>query len=544
MRSMTCFNIHPLCVWRACLVAGWILVLALAGCSTELKLPTPTEQILEQVEESPSATLMAPPSPTYVQETAAPTQSPTANANPTLIPSPTSSPKVTVYVPERWRDHALSTLSSPSIAKTSWEWQFVNDPALADITMIQESGAILAGERPIALIVPFTSPIHEMTVEEAEQILREPNSDIVAVGWDEIPTGYRAIRINGLLPNSAEYQLIQEWSLSSTSEHQAQAILLGSALSEQLGAQKMIHLTTVGDIMLDRSLGYAIESGDINFPFANVSDSLSAADITVGNLESSLGNTGEPVLKSYNFQSPPEAAQSLSLAGFDLVSLANNHAMDFGPQALLQAIDLLEANNIQSVGAGADMTSARAPVILELNNVSIGFLAYVDVPVEVTGFDTKSWEAGDNRPGVAWASPEHISDDVRSAAEKVDVVVVILHSGYEFQQQPSPPQINSAEAAIEAGASLVISHHSHLLQGIDFYDDGVIVYGLGNFAFNMDGSPDSAILNVWLDEKGVHNIDLVPITIGLAGQPGYASPADSWRIREEVYHMTRLLNQP
>ena len=146
--------------------------------------------------------------------------------------------------------------------------------------------------------------------------------------------------------------------------------------------------------------------------------------------------------------------------------------------------------------------------------------------------------------GLAWASTDAITEDVSSALEMADVVVVILHSGYEYQEQPSPPQTASAESAIDAGADLVISHHSHLLQGIDFYKDGVIVYGLSNFAFDMDGSPDSAILEVWLDESGVRNLDLIPITIGWGGQPDYASPSDSRRIREDVNRMSEILNRP
>jgi poly-gamma-glutamate capsule biosynthesis protein CapA/YwtB (metallophosphatase superfamily) len=271
---------------------------------------------------------------------------------------------------------------------------------------------------------------------------------------------------------------------------------------------------------------------------------LNAADITIGNLESSLGDMGEPVAKSYNFQAPPEAAQSLALAGFDIVSLANNHAMDYGPQALLQAVEILESNEIQTLGAGANLTDARKPVIVEKNGIRVAFLGYVDVPVEVTGFDTRSWEAGLESPGIAWASPETIIQDVSAAKASADVVVVILHSGYEFLQQPSPAQIAASQAAIDAGASLVIGHHSHLLQGVSFYGDGVIVYGLSNFAFDMEGSSDSAILNIWLDSGGVRNLELVPVVIGQGGQPEFPQQGESRRIREEVYFLSELLSQP
>jgi poly-gamma-glutamate synthesis protein (capsule biosynthesis protein) len=482
------------------------------------------------------------PSGTVPSTRPPPTIEPTST--PTSIPTATPDPRIAVYVPERWREAAIAAFYSSSLITDGWDWQLVDRPIEADIVMVEGPGEIGAGERPIALIVPFTDPIEELTVEEAEQYLMHPGSEIIAADWDDIPIGFKALRVTGLLPDDEEYGLRRYWSLRSGVEHDLKALSLGSALSEQLSGQASIHMTAVGDIMLDRSLGFVIESGDLQYPFSKVTDTLSKADITVGNLESSLGNTGEPVEKSYNFQAPPKAARSLALAGFDIMSLANNHAMDFGPRALLQAIDLLEENDILSVGAGANIAVARRPVLIEENGVRVAILAYVDVPVEISGFDTRTWEAGAESPGLAWAHPETINQDVRSAKASADVVVVILHSGYEYIEQPSPPQITSAQAAIDAGASLVIGHHSHLLQGVAFYKEGVIVYGLSNFAFEMEGSRDSAILNVWLDKDGVNNLEIIPVIIGQGGQPAYAAQGDARRIREEVYLLTELLNQP
>ncbi|MGB3715250.1 MAG: CapA family protein [Candidatus Promineifilaceae bacterium] len=531
------------------MIVGLLVCFSIVGCNSDQVQPTASSQNVTLTAQTHSVILASSPSPTNVPSGSVLSTLPPPTIEPTSIPSsiptPTPSPKIAVYVPERWREAAIAAFRSPSLITDVWDWQLVDKSNEADIVMAEGPGEIGAGERPIALIVPFTNPIEELTVEEAQQYLMVPGSGFLAADWDDIPTGFKALRVGGLLPDDDGYALKQYWSLRRPGvEYDMETLSLGSALAEQLSRRASIHLAAVGDIMLDRSLGFVIETGDLQYPFSNVADTLSKADIAVGNLESSLGNTGEPVEKSYNFQAPPEAARSLALAGFDVMSLANNHALDFGPPALLQAIDLLEENGIRSVGAGANLAFARQPVLVDENGVRVAFLAYVDVPVEISGFDTQTWEAGVETPGLAWAHPDTIIQDVRSAKAIADVVVVILHSGYEFLQQPSPPQIGSAQAAIDAGASLVIGHHSHLLQGVAFYQGGVIVYGLSNFAFEMEGSRDSAILNVWLDKDGVSNLEIIPITIGPGGQPGYATPGESRRIREEVYRLTELLNQP
>jgi poly-gamma-glutamate synthesis protein (capsule biosynthesis protein) len=381
-----------------------------------------------------------------------------------------------------------------------------------------------------------------MSSAEVDDYLAQDNSLITAIDWADIPLGFRALRVDGMLPNESGYPYQGEWSFSAGEGFTSAASELSTAIARRISADETVHLAAVGDIMLNRSLGGALASGDKEYPFVNVSEVLREADLTVGNLESALGIIGEPANKSYAFRAPPEAANSLDSAGFDLLSLANNHAMDFGPQALIQAIDQLGQSGISVVGAGEDELQAREPWIVAVNEVTIAFLGYVDVPVEVSGFDTKTWAAGANSAGVAWASAELMEQDIASARSRADVVVVLLHSGYEYTQQPSPEQVNAAQIAIDAGANLVIGHHSHLLQGVSFYNGGVIVYGLGNFAFDMEGSRDSAILNVWLDEDGVRNIGFVPVTIGPFGQPGLANEEDADRIRKEIYRLSDLLD--
>jgi poly-gamma-glutamate synthesis protein (capsule biosynthesis protein) len=303
-------------------------------------------------------------------------------------------------------------------------------------------------------------------------------------------------------------------------------------------------MAAVGDVMLDRTLGDVVASGDIGFPFAFVADLLQRADFTVANLESALGDGGEPAAKSYTFRAPPEAAQAVAQAGIDLVSLANNHALDFGPQALLQGMALLEQEGISVVGAGEDLERAHRPHLVTLNGMSFAFLAYVNVPVEGRApyFDTASWTAGPQTPGMAWARPDLITADVSDIRKSVDHVVVILHSGYEYVEAPSPEQVAASRAAIDAGATLVIGHHAHILQGVEFRGEGAIVYGLGNFAFNIDGSPETAILNAWFDKRGLRQIRYLPAIINPAGQPQPLPGDEAALIRSRIYSLSTYLN--
>lgn len=287
--------------------------------------------------------------------------------------------------------------------------------------------------------------------------------------------------------------------------------------------------------MLDRTLGNVIANGRPQYPFAAVAELLQPPDLTIGNVESALGDRGEPdPRKSYAFRAPPGAAEALALGGFDIVTLANNHALDYGPEALLQGIELLEAEGIVPLGAGANRAAAYAPHITTVNGVRLGFLAYVNVSVEPNGFDVQSWEAGEGTPGLAWGYPEEVAAQVAALAPQVDHVIVLLHSGLEYVRFTGDVQREIARGAIDAGATLVLGHHAHILQGIERYNGGVIAYGLGNFAFDIDGDPATAVLHLWLDKEGVFELDLIPAVIQVGGAPRPATPEEAAAILAEI----------
>jgi poly-gamma-glutamate synthesis protein (capsule biosynthesis protein) len=447
-----------------------------------------------------------------------------------------------VYGPSNWSTTIEGSIASLNAGHSNFHWKITEKERLADLIISTDSGDFSAGHRPLVITVPFSTNWDQLTIDEANEIILNGHPLVEVQDIFELSPNNRAIKIDGVGPFDANYSLRQSWSVIPKKGFEEAAEELSHILIQTPNSDPFIHLVAVGDIMLDRSLGDVIQQGNVGYPFELVIEELTAADFTVGNLESSLGDIGEPANKSYTFQAPPEAAKSLAYAGFDLLSLANNHALDYGQDALIQAISLLQREGIDVVGAGADVVEATSPILLESKGVKLAFLAYVDVPIEGSGFDTRSWNAEPSSPGLNWSDPTNIANAVAAAKDISDIVIVLLHSGYEYVEQPSPEQSAAAKAAIDAGADLIIGHHAHVLQGLEFYKDGVIVYGLGNFAFDIDGDPNTGILNVWLDKEGIRQIDLVPAVIQLGGQPRLATPSEASDIKDKVNYQTDLLN--
>jgi hypothetical protein len=300
--------------------------------------------------------------------------------------------------------------------------------------------------------------------------------------------------------------------------------------------EPIVALAAAGDLMLARSIGDRIVSDGPEVVFAGVQPALDVADIFVANLECVISDQGTPALKSFAFQAPPEAAAALSAGGVDLVALANNHSLDYGVEALADMLPRLRALGIETVGAGADGEAARAPVILERNGLRVAFLGYVDVPIEGrTGFDTRSWEAGPDQPGLAWADPAQMQFDIASARLKADVVVVVMHFGLEGRRDVTDEQQALARGAIDAGAALVLGAHAHVLQPVEAYNDGLIVYGLGNFVFDGFAPPStySALFTARLSRAGVVDYAWVPVMVD-HGLPRLATAAEAAVIQDMV----------
>ena len=294
----------------------------------------------------------------------------------------------------------------------------------------------------------------------------------------------------------------------------------------------------VGDVMLAQSIGRRIVRRGPLAPWAGVKPYFDEADLVVANLECTISTRGKPWPKTFTFRAPPAAADSLAAAGVDVVSLANNHTIDYGYNAFADTLRYLDESGIGRAGGGRNLEEARAPLIVERDGVTVAFLGYVLPFAGRPAFNTRQWAATATTPGLAIGSPESVARDVQLARELADVVVVMVHGGTEYSFRPNRKQRAFDKAAIDAGAALVIGHHPHVLQGYVYEDKTVIAYSLGNFVFDyFVGAPnDTAILDVTLSANGVESVRWIPAVV----ERGFPRPAVGGEIGRIMDRLRKL----
>ena len=266
-------------------------------------------------------------------------------------------------------------------------------------------------------------------------------------------------------------------------------------------------LLFAGDVMLSRAVGARMESQkDWSLPFQLIAAELHCADLRFCNLESPVSDRGQNLHHLYSFRADPRAIEGLQTAGFDVVSEANNHACDWGPEALLDTLERLRAAGIRTVGAGQNVLAAHYPLLVNVGNLRIAFLAYVDI-------DPKEAAAGVDRPGVAWLDPAQALADIRFARALADLVIVCPHWGVEYALQPTNDQVALAHQMIDAGADLIVGSHPHVVQPREKYRDHWIAYSLGNFVFDQrnPATQRGLMLRVTVRDKQI--AEVLPIAI-------------------------------
>lgn len=277
-----------------------------------------------------------------------------------------------------------------------------------------------------------------------------------------------------------------------------------------------ITIAAVGDMLFDSAPKRLIQAEGGKAPFTKTAARLKSADVTIGNLECPLSKRGSPVPdKTYTFQGDPRAAAGLKYAGFDFLSLANNHARDYGGTALSDTFALLRENDLRSAGAGRDRAAAWKPAIIERGGARIAYLAFSEIT-------PTSFAATDSRNGTAYVFDfDKVRSAISSANKDADYVIVSFHWGTEREYSPTSRQVSEGRAAIREGADLVLSHHPHVIQGVEFYRDKLIAYSLGNFVFSPGSAAarDSMVLHAKLGPKGVSGVWAEPVWIGYNGRP-------------------------
>jgi len=259
---------------------------------------------------------------------------------------------------------------------------------------------------------------------------------------------------------------------------------------------KEIKLLFVGDIMMTRYVEKKINilKKDPSFLFENIANYLKSFDYIVANLEGPISNKGIKVGSKYSFRMKPEVVFALNKANIKIVNLANNHIFDYGKVAFEDTLKNLNENKIKYFG------NSYEPLIIEKESIKIGFLGFSDF--------LKHLEVKEGKIGIAVIN-ENLSEIIKKAKEKVDILFVSFHWGEEYKKFANERQRKLAKLAIDAGADLIIGHHPHVIQNIEKYKNKFIFNSLGNFIFDQDFSRETMIgggVEVYIKNKNIEKV--------------------------------------
>jgi poly-gamma-glutamate capsule biosynthesis protein CapA/YwtB (metallophosphatase superfamily) len=302
-----------------------------------------------------------------------------------------------------------------------------------------------------------------------------------------------------------------------------------------------ITLAFVGDIYAEHSLADRLDTDPDGFvgPF---STALRDADLAIGNVEAAITGRGAALDKEFAFRASPSIVDALVSGGIDVLSVANDHALDFGPEGLAETLTL-ESEGAPLIGVGRNEDEAYAPFVREVGGHRIAVIAATQV---IDADRISDWTAQDDSAGVASAKrSDRLVEEVEDVRSEADTVVVFLHWGTEAEDCPNRNQQELAETLVEAGADVVVGSHAHRLQGAGRLGDGFVGYGLGNFLFGAvdDATARTGVLTVEVDGRQVLGYEWVPGEIvdrvpqPLEGEAA-TTAADEWEALRECTDLT------
>ncbi len=379
--------------------------------------------------------------------------------------------------------------------------------------------------------------VHVPSWEEANDRVAQDRGALALVPWRAVDFHVRALAIDGqrIGPGDLESYPYQRrwWLTGATEDHLELCQALREGLADQTGP--LISFVAVGDVMLGRGVGRLMAVNSPHYPFLLTRELTNAADVAFANLECPLTLGGVPQ-GGIALRASPDAVEGLSDAGFDVLSLANNHSDDYGAIGLLDTIAALEEKGIAHVGVEGGPGAARSATVIDAGGAKIAFLAYNHVEPRYPG------EQG-GVPGPMWLEPELVYHEVGRAGDQADIVVVSFHWGTEYIPVPDTFQREVARRTVEAGADLVLGHHPHVVGGVAFLEQGFVAYSLGNFIFDQPFSVETErglMLQALLDDTGLKQVRLVPVHIE-AGQARVLPQAESTSALGEVFEIAESL---
>jgi poly-gamma-glutamate synthesis protein (capsule biosynthesis protein) len=306
-------------------------------------------------------------------------------------------------------------------------------------------------------------------------------------------------------------------------------------------------LAFVGDVMLGRLVNETLKSMPPAYPWGNTLPVLRECDVRICNLECVISDRGAPwglFPKTFHFRADAKNIESLKIAGLNMVSLANNHTLDYEYEALFETIALLDRAGIHHAGAGADINRASQPSLLQRGGLTIGFIAFSD--------SEKAWEATERHPGIYYLPVDRnderakkLFDLVRQTKKQADLVIVSAHWGPNWGYEPLPEHIPFGRILIDNGADIVFGHSCHVFRGIEIYRDRPIIYCAGDFVDDyavdeIERNDESFIFVVETSGSRMTGLRLHPTVISHM-QARLAGPRDAVTIAARMQRLCERL---
>jgi len=441
------------------------------------------------------------------------------------------------------------------------------------------AGGLVIGESPVlaghALVTSVRLPLFGIGASQVAPLLGGKVSDWREVGsgvsMPVVPIAFAGVDQPGLVAtaDAVSYEsLVAAFDIEPGAvsviplemvDHRVNVLAIDGVdpLRGPAGARPTVRVGFVGDIVPGRNVYLKMAGyGDFLYPFRDIAAELASYDVTVANLEGNISDTlpqpSNP--NAADFVSPSAMLEGFALAGIDVVSLANNHTafngQGWGMRGLLDTIDALEAAGIPHVGAGRDLAEAREPLVAEVGEMTIAILGIDGVTAnqEIQDIDLGvvlgSVGAGPDSPGTNPFVTAQMVEDIAAAASLYDVVIPYLHMGVQYVWTPPDWVVAAARAAIDAGATMVVTNHPHVSQCMETYAGRPIVYSVGNFIFDQMFSVETRqglILEITLDGPIVAGIRFRGVEIEDFCQPRLMTGGEQATIMDRFWRNTDRL---
>ena len=285
-------------------------------------------------------------------------------------------------------------------------------------------------------------------------------------------------------------------------------LLLFVSITGTRPPSRRVSFCAVGDVLLDRGVRNIIDNNDFDYPFRYIRKMTGSHDLAFCNLECPITEEGNPIAKRFSFCADTSYANGIVNSGFNIISIANNHTLDYGRTGFIRTSQLLSEKGLFTIGGGENQKEARRASIITKNGLKFAFFAFIDMlPDGIVYIESEA--------GPAYASTEEIVREIEKIRDKVDFVIVSFHWGIEFNRYPRIDHVEKAHRIIDAGADLILGHHPHVLQSVEIYKERPIIYSLGNFVFDQHKLEQcqSAIFECVFEKGKVDSISFIPVIL-------------------------------